>query len=204
MFTRQSLDDPTQHEVVAPAPWHVKLWLVDVDCNFYDLAPTAVHDVPTTVPLPLDVPEEFIVALRQFSTEATAMLTDPAKVWPVIRTKLNVKTPYGEHLTFGLVEYAATLDFVSKDFVRRFALTTRKSPTKTPVRLANGQRVTSSTICDIALFELARHEFQRTLYVLRYLRGANMVLGLPWLDDEQASLHFITKRVPTLMARTTL
>jgi hypothetical protein len=81
------------------------------------------------------------------------------------------------------VDCAATLDFVFEDFVRCLALQTRKSLTKTPLRLANGQRVTSSTLCDIT-FELARHEFQRTFYMLRDLHAAHLILGLPWLDDE--------------------
>jgi hypothetical protein len=72
---------------------------------------------------------------------------------------------------------------VFEDFARRFSLSTRKSQTKTLARLANGQRVTSSTVIDIT-FELARHEFQRSFYVSRDLRVANLVLGLPWLDDE--------------------
>jgi hypothetical protein len=100
-----------------------------------------------------------------------------------------VKTHDNGHQISGLVNYAATLDFVTEDFVRRFALQTRRSLTKTPVRLANGQRVTSSTVCDVT-FELARHEFQRTFYVLRDLRAADLILGLPWLDDEHASLQF--------------
>jgi hypothetical protein len=53
--------------------------------------------------------------------------------------------------------------------------------------LLNGQRVTSSTVYDVT-FELARHEFQRTFYVLRDLRVADMVMGSPWLDEEPASL----------------
>jgi hypothetical protein len=73
--------------------------------------------------------------------------------------------------------------------------------TKTPVRLADGRRVTFSTISDISV-ELASHEFQRTFYVLRNLRAADMVLGLPWLDGEHASLHFGTTRVFTLMDKT--
>jgi hypothetical protein len=51
---------------------------------------------------------------------------------------------------------------------------------------------------------LARHEFQRAFYVLRDLRAADLVLGLPWLDDEQASLLFGTTRVFTMMTGTTL
>jgi hypothetical protein len=38
-----------------------------------------------------------------------------------------VKTPDGGHKISGLVDCAATLDFVSEDFVRRFALHTRQS-----------------------------------------------------------------------------
>jgi hypothetical protein len=101
------------------------------------------------------------------------------------------------------VDCAGTLDFVSEDFIRRFALQTRKYVTKTHVRLANGQRVTSSTICDVT-FELARHEFQRTLYVLRDLRAVDLIMGLPWLDDEHASLQFGSTRVFTLMGGTTV
>jgi hypothetical protein len=109
-----------------------------------------------------------------------------------------VKTPDGGHQISGLVDCAATFDFVSDDFVRRFALHTRKSLNKTHVRLASGQRVTSSTVCDVT-FELARHEFQRTFYVLRDLRAVDLIMGLPWLDDEHASLHFGSTRVFTLM-----
>jgi hypothetical protein len=105
-----------------------------------------------------------------------------------------VKTPDGGHQIFGLVDCDATLDFVSEDFVRRFALQTRKSVTKTHVRLANGQRVTSSTVCDVT-FELARHELHRIFYVLHDLRAADLILGLPWLDDEHASLQFGSTQV---------
>jgi hypothetical protein len=114
-----------------------------------------------------------------------------------------VKTPDRGHQISSLVDCVATLDFVSEDFVRRFALQTRKSLTKTHVRLANGQRVTSSTICDVA-FQLARHEFQRTFYVLRDLRAADLIMGLPWLDDEHACLQFGSTRVFTLMDGTTV
>jgi hypothetical protein len=92
---------------------------------------------------------------------------------------------------------------VSEDFVRRFALQTRKSVTKTPVRLANGQRVTSSTVYDV-IFELTRHEFHRTFYVVRDLRAADLLLGLPWLDDEHAFLQFGTTRAFTLMDGTAM
>jgi hypothetical protein len=104
-----------------------------------------------------------------------------------------VKTLDGGHQITSLVDCATTLDVVSEDFVRRFSLHTRKSLTKKHVRLANGQRVTLSTVCDVT-FELARHKFQRNFYVLRDLRAAGLIMGLPWLDDEHASLQFGTTK----------
>jgi hypothetical protein len=53
-------------------------------------------------------------------------------------------------------------------------------------------------------FELARHEFEQTFYVLRDLRATNLILGLPWLDDEHASLQFGSTMVFTLMDGTTV
>jgi hypothetical protein len=94
-IAERSLDDPTQHEVVAPAPWPFQLWLVDVECVFFDLAPTAVPDEPTSVHVPPNVPEKSIATLRQFSSEATAMLMDLTEARPLIRAELTVKTPNG-------------------------------------------------------------------------------------------------------------
>jgi hypothetical protein len=194
LFTRQSLENPAQHEVVTPAPWPVQLWLVDIDCAFNDSTPSTTPDQPTSVLVPSGDAKQSIATIQQFSPPATALLTDLTEARPLIRTELTMKTPDGGYLISGLVDCAATLDFVSEDFVRRFALQTRKSATKTPVRLANGQRVTSSTVCEVT-FELAQHEFHRTFYVLRDLRAADLILGLPWLDDEHASLQFGTTRV---------
>jgi hypothetical protein len=104
----------------------------------------------------------------------------------------------GGQLVNGSVDCAATFDFVSEDFVRRFALHARKSPTKTHVILANSQCVTSSIVCDVT-FEQTRHDFQRTFYVLRGLRAADLAMGLPWLDEEHASLQIGTTRVFTMM-----
>jgi hypothetical protein len=142
LFTRQSLENQAQQEVVAPVPWHVQLWLVDADCAFYDSTSSTTSDQPTSVPVPSGDAEQSIATLQHFSSPAKALLTDLKEARPLIRTELTVQTPDGGHQISGLVDCAATLDFVSEDFVRRFALQTRKSVTKTPVRLANGQRVT--------------------------------------------------------------
>jgi hypothetical protein len=172
LFTRQSLENPPQQEVVAPTPWHVKLWLVDADYAFYDSASPIEPYQPISVHVPPVDTEESIATLQQFSPPTTTLLIDLTEARPLIRTELAVKTPDGGHQISGLVDCAAALDFVSENIVRRFALQTRKSLTKTLLRLANGQRVTPSTVCDVT-FELARHEFQRTFFVLRDSRAAD-------------------------------
>jgi hypothetical protein len=53
-------------------------------------------------------------------------------------------------------------------------------------------------------FELARHEFQGTFYVLRDLRALDLILGLPCLDDEHASLQFGATKVFNLMDGTSV
>jgi hypothetical protein len=98
LLTRQSLENRTQHEVVARAPWHVQMWLVDTECAFYDPSPTTFSDEPTSVRVQFDVPEDSIATLRQFSQEATALLTDLTEARPLIRAELTVKTPNGEQL----------------------------------------------------------------------------------------------------------
>jgi hypothetical protein len=104
LFTRQSLENPTQQEVVAPAPWHVELWLVDADCAFYDSTTPRASDLPASVHVPPADTEPSIATLRQFPLPATALLTDLTEARPLIRTELTVKTPNGGHQISGLVD----------------------------------------------------------------------------------------------------
>jgi hypothetical protein len=107
--------------VVAPTPWHVQLWLVDADYAFYNPASPTIPHQPISVHVPPVDSEESIATLQQFSPPATALLIDLTEARPLIRTELTVKTLDGGHQISGLVDCAATLDFVSEDFVRRFA-----------------------------------------------------------------------------------
>jgi hypothetical protein len=96
-----------------------------------------------------------------------------------------------------VVDCAATLDFVSEDFLTWKGLQMRKL-TKMHVRFANGLRVASTKLSDMT-FTLAHHEFVRTFHVICDLRAADTVLGLQWLDDEKATLKFGTERLFTFV-----
>jgi hypothetical protein len=66
LFTRQSLENPTQQDVVTPSPWHVQLWLVDADCAFYDSITPTTSDQPDSIHVPFDNTEPSIATLRHF------------------------------------------------------------------------------------------------------------------------------------------
>jgi hypothetical protein len=55
--------------------------------------------------------------MKQFSRKAATLLTDLTEARPLVRTELTVKTPYGGKLFSRLVDCAATLDFMSGNFV---------------------------------------------------------------------------------------
>jgi hypothetical protein len=53
-FTRQSINDPAQQEVVTLAPWSTPLWLIDADCQFCDSAPITSLAEPPSLCVPRD------------------------------------------------------------------------------------------------------------------------------------------------------
>jgi hypothetical protein len=82
---------------------------------------------------------------------------------------------------------------MSEDFVTRMDFYMCTSSTKTHVRLANGQRVSSIRVCGIS-FTVAQHDSVRTCHVLHDLSPADIMFGLPWLGDEQATLELCAER----------
>jgi hypothetical protein len=101
LFTRKSVENPVEQEVVALAPWHVQLWLIDDDCAFYDPVSPTILDRSTSVRVPLVDTDASIATLHQFSPPPTTLLTDHTEARPLIRTELTVKTPNGGHQISG-------------------------------------------------------------------------------------------------------
>jgi hypothetical protein len=79
----------------------------------------------------------------------------------------------------------------------------RKSTSKTPIQLANGQRLATCKVCEVP-FTIAWQEFVRTFHALCDLRVADIVLGLPWLNDKQGNLKFGTKLIFPVMNGTSV
>jgi hypothetical protein len=85
---------------------------------------------PSSLPVPPNELIASIATLRQFPTDATAMLTYFTEACPLIRTEPNVHTHNGGQLISGLGDCIATLDFELENFVKRFSLPPIKSKVK--------------------------------------------------------------------------
>jgi hypothetical protein len=192
LFTLRSTTIAIVQEMVAPSPWHVQLWLLDSECPL----PTTPHATSTKELRVLSNDDSDIIAKKRLAqSRSLVVLSDHTEIRrPRLQIiTFSVSTSVGQrHQTSNntpLVHCAATLNFVSENFVTRTGLQTSKFATKTVVRLANGQRLTSTKVCDISL-HVAQHDSVRTFYVLSDFCAADIVLALPWLDDEQATLKF--------------
>jgi hypothetical protein len=86
---------------------------LNVDCDFYDIASTTAHVKLPLLQVPPDEPKASIAKLRKNSPDASALLSNCTDSCPLIRTELNVKSPNGGQLIFGLVDRVATFEFVS-------------------------------------------------------------------------------------------
>jgi hypothetical protein len=72
--------------------------MVGANCDFHDSAQTTSFVEPPSLHVPLDESTASIATLRQFSTDATALLTDLTEARPLSRTELNVKICDGGQL----------------------------------------------------------------------------------------------------------
>jgi hypothetical protein len=103
---------------------------------------------------------------------------------------LLILTSVGKRYQIALVNCAASLAFVlDEDLVMRMGLKIHKSATKVHEGLANGQRVATNKVCEV-LFIISKPELVHAFHDLRDLLAADIVLSLPWFDDEQTTLMF--------------
>jgi hypothetical protein len=98
---------------------------------------------PSSLLVPLDESTTSIAKLRQFSTDATALLTD---------LNLNQgerESHDGGEQFFRFIDCTTTFDFVSEDFVRRFSIPTVKSKTPSSTRQRSACNLLYDLRCSI-------------------------------------------------------
>ena len=208
LFTRLSKENAVIHETVRPAPWPVRIWLIDSDCDFPD-EPNVVHvksdsEADDNISDDNDVADDpDVFGPQQWKlqrenaeqSEFIAALTNWDDPKPLLKANIILND---DIKIDALIDNAASLDFMSEDFARRHNLQIDKVNSKIPVKLANGQRVvcTQSVIVNM---DIADHRYEnRMFFVLRDLKVADVVLGLTWLDEAEVTIKYGTQRILTL------
>jgi hypothetical protein len=99
----------------------------------FGMSASTYPDVTPTEDLHVLVEDDLDIIAEKHNT-SLVILSDHTEVRPLLQIDLSVSTSAGQRHTTLLVDCAATLNFVSEDFVTRMGLHTRKSTTKTPIR----------------------------------------------------------------------
>ena len=190
IFTRSPDFDGTIRENVSPVPWAVQYWLLDEHTTPVHLEdnniPDPTPDEEANINLESTASEETEVIVeenREFSEAADRWLPkaaaytimDPDKPEPLMRLPIS----FAGCDTDALVDNAATLNFVSGEFVDRHDIKWRTAP-KIAVRVANAQRIASTrTVVPDTLVINGINYSGIQFRVLSNLKAADVILGLP-------------------------
>ena len=186
IFTRSPDHDGTIRDKVSPVPWAVQYWLLDESSPPINLdkdASQETHERTTDETHDTEDNEVTVEENNAFSEAADRWLPkaaayvimDPDQPEPLMRLPIS----FDGCDTDALVDNAATLNFVSGDFVDRHNLKWRTAP-KVAVRVANAQRIASTRIVVPENLVINGVNYSGIQFrVLSNLKAADVILGLP-------------------------
>ena len=187
LFTRSPESDGTAREPVTPAPWPLCYWLLD-------------HRVPPVSQISekkgkCDSPgstngiqeDQAMKAAEQFfpPTASCSAILDPDQPEPLMKLPIVVNNTEMD----ALLDTAATMSFVSENFVKTHSLTSRRAE-KLAVRVANGSRINSTRVVHLDAVRIGQKLYDNLSFrVLPHLKAADLVLGLPTLKQLGIMIH---------------
>ena len=204
VFTRSAEDDSSQRLPVTPAKWPVQYWVMDASTPVLQdeaveqtVPPAADANVPP-VEVPPNVPPEDVVPpvdsnglAREPSTlddlkskEAAAKWLPTAAAYTILdpnhpEALMKIPITFNGLETEALIDNAATLNFVSGDFVTKNGIKWR-SAGKIGVRVANAQRISSTRVVKPDNLIINGKDYSGVSFrVLSMLKAADVILGLP-------------------------
>ena len=186
IFTRSPDHDGTIRDKVSPVPWAVQYWLLDESnppINLDKDASQETHERTTDETHDTEDNEVTVEENNAFSEAADRWLPkaaayvimDPDQPEPLMRLPIS----FDGCDTDALVDNAATLNFVSGEFVDRHNLKWKTAP-KVAVRVANAQRIASTRIVVPENLVINGVNYSGIQFrVLSNLKAADVILGLP-------------------------
>ena len=187
LFTRSPESDGTAREPVTPAPWPLCYWLLD-------------HRVPPVSQISetkgkCDAPgsssgiqeDQAMKAAEQFfpPTASCSAILDPDQPEPLMKLPIVVNNTEMD----ALLDTAATMSFVSENFVKTHSLTSRRAE-KLAVRVANGSRINSTRVVHLDAVRIGQKLYDNLSFrVLPHLEGCGSRLGPA---DFETTRHYDT------------
>ena len=193
VFTRSPEEDHSVRDPVNPTPWAVNYWVMDETTAIPDYCSDVVPETSNeeTLPTKDDAPgssaaesdkvadsDKVVDAAAEWlPTAAAYVIMDPNHPEPLMRLPIDLN---GVHVD-ALVDNAATLNFISKEFVEKNDMLKHcKAAPKVAVRVANSQRLSSSKILIPEILKINDIDYCGIQFrVLPHLKAADVILGLP-------------------------
>ena len=216
IFTKSPESDGSVREPVAPAPWPINFWGVDENTPILSKSsnsssepePEATvdsQDVAGDENQPNEKDPDNIMAntmddeaarnaaAQWLPTASACVIMDPNEPEPLMR----VETRFEDIDVSALIDSAATLNFVSKEFVDAHGLQKNcKQVPKMTVRVANSQRISTTKIITPEKLIINNKNYSNIQFrVLPHLKCADVILGLPALKDMDMTINVKKKTV---------
>ncbi len=140
VFTKPS-PSGTRHTLVK-VPWPINYWVIDKDTPIkvplITMQPIPVGEPPSTT----DIPE---MAAHWFPIASALTILDPNQPSPLMKLPISLMVDSNSISTTALIDSAASLNFVSIEFLTRNSLLEKCSRgPKIAVRIANEQRISTT------------------------------------------------------------
>ena len=103
-------------------------------------------------------------------------------------------TMSNERILQVLFDTCSSLDLIDEDTAKRCDFPLRKSE-KISFRVAGGPRVVSNMMATVSLPLTPTKNLERSVYVIKGLKVADVILGITFLCHENATINCAEKRV---------
>ena len=202
LFTRPTVNDVTVHEQVKPLKWKVRAYLIDKTVPLsedfvkeseqtQESEPSLGNDEDSNASEDVNQGEKKFKYSSEDNNDnehVVASLSDHNASEPLLQVQVHLNEDLSTNNA--ILDAAATLNFISYEYVKANGLKTTKLKKKCPVRMANGQRVAIHEIVKLDIKLNGQEETQESiLHVLRHC-PYDLILGLPWLREGNVTIHF--------------
>jgi len=181
MFTKPSYSG--KRHTLVKVPWPLNYWVIDKD-TYVKVPPTLVKSVAPICEIDNTNSKSDIVA-HWLPTAAVLTIMDPNQLEPLMEISISIEQDSMQYHTTVLIDWTATLNFASQNFLTRNNLLGRciRGP-KIVVRIGNDQRISTSKTFSPTHVSIGQKKFTGLNFTgLPHLKCVDVIFGLPSMKE---------------------